>query len=826
MPIRESIERSSKPRSGIAHGGIGTGAIELRKDGIFRNWTIFNNEPLFGGSPPDFLEAEALFFIVRYQEEGCRPQMKLLQIDEGDRIGGALLQFYTFPWMSSVERIDYEASFPQTTLRFSDPAMPFALDMQVLSPFIPGDAHHSALPGVYMRFTVVSQTARKLDVLITASMKHVVGYDRPERSYAGQAERDATRCLVTHAVGDIPTDHESWGQMTLAACGEATSYQAGWGHQHVFHEKLLHATCLPDTEDIAGQNATHADWDHPVATHLSNSSVAQSLVFDRVGDQATADFVFAWYFPNCYADQTAKDKNLGAARPKRLEGHYYANHFDSAQAVADYLIAQRHELIARSLAFHDAFYDSSLPEVVRDQINVHLNTFVASSWYTQAGDFGIQEGWTREKSWGPLATIDVGMYGAVAQAYLFPELDRAMLAAHRRLQFDSGDIQHGVGRNFSAGDAHENVKSRVDLAPQYVLMLARHCFLADDAEYLAEAWPSVRRAMDYTLENRDQDGDGLPEMEGCMSTYDNFPMWGPAALIASQFIAALQHALVCAERVGDQAAVDRYRPALERARASFVETLWNGEYFDLSNDVHGEHGRDAGCLADQVIGQWANDQSGLEPICEQAKIDRALASVWERCWEPAWGLYNCRWPGDDWLHPVADDCWFDQANTNWSGVELAFASFLLYQGHTDQALTLIETVDRRYRQAGRAWDHVEWGGHYYRAMSSWAIVNAALGFSLRNGCARFAPRLLPGDGKLFVAAAGAYGHFARAGAACSLTLVSGSWRLRELRVVGASGGVTLAGQPIACSSDTQEGELVLRFASDLVLDAGQELRIG
>jgi hypothetical protein len=55
-----------------------------------------------------------------------------------------------------------------------------------------------------------------------------------------------------------------------------------------------------------------------------------------------------------------------------------------------------------------------------------------------------------------------------------------------------------------------------------------------------------------------------------------------------------------------------------------------------------------------------------------------LRYIWQRNFLKGDGLCNCRWPGDQWLHPVPETCWFDQANTFWTGVELGFAGLLLY----------------------------------------------------------------------------------------------------------------------------------------------------
>jgi len=823
MSIRECIERSSKPRSGIAIGGIGTGTLELRKDGIFRNWSIFNNEPVFGGPRYNWPEDSTFFFLVRYQEEGKHPKMKLLQIDEGDHPAGALLQFYTFPWMSGVDRIDYEASFPVTRLRFSDEEMPFTIELEALSPFIPGDVKNSAIPGAYFRFRVESKTDKRVDVLLMANMRHVAGYDIASRAYAGTIEQNDEAVMIEHHCENMDPEHPTWGQMVLASLDKESTYHAGWSHRHTFHEPLLHMSKLPNLDQVADQNAVNEELGTKVATHECISTIGRDFVLTGQNKTVEHDFVLSWYFPNCYADMTAKQKSKGETAENRREGHYYENHFTDAISVANYLIAQRNDLVERSLAFLNAFNDSTLPEVIRDQINVHLNTFTASSWFTKDGNFGIQEGWTSDKSWGPLATIDVGMYGSVPQAFLFPQLDRAMLEVHHRLQFASGDVVHGIGRNFSTGDANEHVKGRLDLAPQYVLMMLRHCFANNDETYLRSVWPSVCKALDYTLTQRDSDNDSLPEMEGTMSTYDNFPMWGPASLIVSQWIAALSHGVTAARRLGDNESAEKYQAILGKAGKRFVETLWNGKYFSLFNDIDGDHGRDEGCLTDQIIGQWAQLQVGLEDICEHDKITTALHSIIERNMEPGEGIYNCRWPEDKWLHPVPDSCWFDQANTYWTGVELAFASFLIYEGMVKEGFDLVEAVDRRYRKAGRAWDHQEWGGHYYRGMSAWAVVNAALGFSACNGRYTFAPKVGDNECKLFFAINGAYGHFERSGQKIRISLASGALAVHELHLgVDAKKATTDAG---TADVRRDNGKLVLEFDNPVQLETGKAIEI-
>lgn len=134
-----TMQREDKPRSGVALGGIGTGGIELRKDGVFTNWHIFNNLPFGSGAKLPFAEDSLLFFVVRYQIPGQPARMKILQIDSGYSVAAIPNHYYIFPWLTGVDRIEYRARFPFVWMRFLDEEMPFVIDMEAFSSFIPLD---------------------------------------------------------------------------------------------------------------------------------------------------------------------------------------------------------------------------------------------------------------------------------------------------------------------------------------------------------------------------------------------------------------------------------------------------------------------------------------------------------------------------------------------------------------------------------------------------------------------------------------------------------------------------------------------------------------
>ena len=69
-----------------------------------------------------------------------------------------------------------------------------------------------------------------------------------------------------------------------------------------------------------------------------------------------------------------------------------------------------------------------------------------------------------------------------------------------------------------------------------------------------------------------------------------------------------------------------------------------------------------------------------------------------------------------------------QAGGVWTGIEFAFASFLMDLGRFADGARVVESVHRRYLRAGRPWNHVECGDHYSRPPSSWATLITATGF--------------------------------------------------------------------------------------------------
>ncbi len=742
----------------MALGGIGAGWFEIRHDGGFANWSIFNNAPLLAGPAYPHHAKHNFFFKLWVRVENEAPRLVLLQIEDSHQI--ATLEHheaqYIFPWLSGVDVIRTTASFPFADLEFEQDGLPLKVSLRAWSPFIPGNVKDSALPLAFFDFDIRSTGDRRVDIQILAVLRNSVAYDQPQRLYANRRVCDGSFSAVICDADNTQPEASTTGTLCLASFAKNSTAYMGWEHPHPYYERCLREYPLPEHDDTSGRNSADKATGVRRADARCFVTLGAHACLAKRDDALHHTFALTWHFPNNYAkgdDETAaaclKDdapaSPAAAKRVRPLEGHYYADFFDSAEAVARYARREHGRLLADTVAFHSAFFDSSLPGFVLDQINSQLNTLRTSSWLTKTRMFGVLEGLSPVRSYAGIATTDVAIYGQISVGLLFPELDRMTVDLWTKFQNPNGSIIHSISCDSTRAAPGEATGHRLDMPGQYVFMALRAALWSGDPAYLEQLWPSIKRALAYVLRERDKNGDHLPDMEGIMCSYDNFPMFGVAPFVVTQWLAAVSLALLCARRLGDESFVSEYAPFHAEGVAILEKTTWNGRYFQLCSDpVPTDAAGPLGCLSDQMIGDGIIRQLGLPPLVDPAKAGIALRTILAMNYKPDQGLRNCQWPGDTFLHDIDADCWVDQANTCWTGVELNFAAQLYYMGLHENAEEIIRNVDARHRRWGMYWDHQEFGGHYFRPLAALAIPNAFLGLSYDGESLRIAPaRPLP-----------------------------------------------------------------------------------
>jgi len=833
----------------MALGGIGSGYVELRKNGVFYDWNIFNNFPKEAGPrfelPDGELEdrmAANLFFEVRYKQQGQEPRIKVLQLNDSLYEGAEMGIAYSLPWMQAVENINYSARFPVAELSFTDSDMPFCITMRAWSSFIPHDVKNSSLPLIFFDFTVTSKSETPVEVMLLMSARNNAGYDSADRFFTTHIDEAQRSLTISMGCGGISESRSSWGQIALASLSQRSSYYAGWGHRHPYYEQVLRNSKLPNIDDTNGE----ASLPKPIPTWMPMtagrnrvdastgklrqhdpdvfSTVAHSMTLQD-GEEQEHTFLYAWNFPNLY-----NEASFGV-QGDRIEGHYYSNFFQSAAEVVEYGSANHSQLRNSTLEFLRNFFESDADISVLEQVNSQLNTFFTSGRLIRNGSFGILEGLAPSYSWGPIATIDVLFYGSAPIIALFPELQQATMRCHARAQAPSGEISHGLQKDFSRGeDNTAGVRHRIDLPAQFAITVLRDYFWSNDEKYLQDLLPAVERAIDYVLRNRSGADGSMPITKDIETSYDNFPMSGYASYLLSQWICALESLAIVKKQQGETDAASRYLALAAKTRKRMEQSLWTGSYYKLFAPAAGDQPTDKveqyGCLTDQLAGQWAAHFSGLGSLLPTEHIHTALHTIFQRNYRPSFGLVNCTYHEDGSLSDVPADIWNDQANTCWSGVELAFAAFLMYETMYSEGIAVATTVDRRYRKNGLYWNHQEFGGHYFRPMSAWSMVNAQLGFSMQCGRLTFDPKLPRRDVRLFFAVPTGTGQYRRLGRRITLQCLTGSVNANKLRMKCEGTPRILVRGQREDTTIAKDGEWVeITFGRPFQLRAGELLTI-
>jgi uncharacterized protein (DUF608 family) len=857
--------------SGAPLGGIGTGFVEIRADGCFYEWQIFNSGPWAQNArsttAPPGVGPQYLRFVLRTQRaSGGPPQVRRLYLrsDEND--------LYTLPFVQDVESIDYDAGFPMTGLRYNDPSIPVRASAQVFSPFIPGSARESATPGFHVVYTLENVSNEAVEVSLTGFMDNPLASALPDRRLTNtisQANGVTSLFLQTAAQTDFPS---GIGSMCFSVTGGEHSYISGtfneyalpgnfrWETPRVNYmllsvlQDFLTSGRLPNTKGETDPSIglpTSAEIDafsdakvQSKIKALSSDALLARVFADAHADNATSDknadrkllkeithnlaektrtprptwgtgalassiklapgqkaeirFTVSWYFPHHLSTDG------------REMGHMYSNWYSNAADVNRYLCTQYKKHRAATEKFAHTLADTSCGDAMAFSWSSQLSSLVVNTWWTKNGSYAIWEG----LGCCGLSTTDVDYQGSFPIVALFPELKLSQMKQIIAHQNALGQVPH----NF-AGDLDQVDKgfARVDMNPQFVMMVYRDYLWTGDREYLSFMWPYVVKAMTFT-ESLDENGDGLPDRDTGLQTYDQWRMRGTPSYIASLWIGALRAAVRIAMDAEKSNEEKHWSDLLAKASVRFDNMLFNGEYYSLW--VDGKT-RDELCMSDQISGEWFSHLIGFPTTISEKNLNQSIDSIVKHNFNSEFGLHNATAPrrGTELLALTTL-----QAGGLWSGIEFAFASLLMDHGRYADGVKIVEAVHRRYLRAGQPWNHVECGGHYSRAMSSWATLLAATGFKpdIPNKTLSIIPAALEDFRAPWVTAFG-YGTISRAGRTLSIHCAQGALNLKSLKLRSAVQSASVGAHTIATRVTKAGDGITLELSVPLTLIADQTL---
>lgn len=862
---------------GIALGGIGTGSVELFPDGEFHQFQIYNT-PRWATccreAKVDDGEAHTgdLSFWVRTEVEGEAPIVRKL----GQRTDPDEFTYRMYAWNKPVEEIAFDGRFPVCDLDYRDPALPIKLSLRAVSPFVPHDADASAAPGFYLTFRVqnpsdkavkVSLLGRSLGAFLNPQGRSnsVTGQDG-ERAYIwfnsiGNEFDSGSLCLSVEGAGEttcIGGDYNRFLREYVAASEFGISQESflfGFRENGALPntpESCTSPISAPDPADRISPEALASLNDREISDRylqICDLSSASSLLrrirhiipgfpnsrseqeaFLRcyyrqmgrmecekersfgagalchtltlpAGGESEIRFIYSWYFPHHYSESGEE------------MGHYYQNLFDNALDVN--LSLAQNRLDRKAEAFAHLLFDTTLPKAYPECWSSHLSTLVKCSWWLKDGKFGIWEG----LGFCGFHTTDITYHASFGLLALFPSLQLGQMEMGAAFQREDGRVHH-----FFTPDLYHTDWGfdRVDMNPQFVLMVCRDYLFTGDRGYLERMYRPAMRALE-SIALLDQNGDGLPDTDTGRNTYDAWHLSGTPTYISILWLAALQAGHLLASLMDDRPQAQKWLDLLRCGKDSLEALLWNGEYYDLwrSDDATD------GCLmTDQLDGEWFLRMIGLDGNLPDSRIKEVLSAVWRHNYTPETGLINASCPeGHTTTLYTHLNC---QAEAQWTGIGYAIAALLLSVGMVDTAHTAVETIHRHQSDFGHFWDHWECGYRYSRPLSSWSTLHGALGLSynaplslltLRPAIAPTAespfraPLCLPDAlGSVEFTVDDCTLHIVKGKLAlCALSLPAGDW-------ITASGGV----EAEFTLQHTPQGTL-LQFTAPLSLSAGDTL---
>lgn len=541
-------------------------------------------------------------------------------------------------------------------------------------------------------------------------------------------------------VGDAPFDQQiagmpHFGTMVLSVRGGNLSVCAQWNDLDAVTKRFSQDGGLPPSGE--GVAAPYKSW----------NAAASSSVMLGAGEKQSIEFTISWHFPN-----RTRTKSYGWGPPDyqydyRL-GNQYNKHFANALEVATYVDRERHSLDSGTRAFHAAFYSTTAPRYFLDAITANIS-ILRSPIYIWLED-GTVGGFEGSDACCPMNCTHVYNY-AMAMPYLFPTLERNV----RELDFL---VNRDPARNFithrtalplseprlgdELGGPHHHA---LDGELGALLKLYREWQVCGDRSWLECVWPAAKLVMEHVLKEHDVDGDGVLKGEQ-PNTYDTH-LFGSNMFIGGLYLASLRAMEALAGVLSDTAFATLMRERFEHGSRGYDAILWNGEYYENLFNAPGEDPKvyndnncyGPGCHADQLLGQWWACQLGLGNLCDESRLQTTIDSIMRYNWRKTLrdhqhtqrvfaegsekGLLIVTWPKGG--RPERPMLYCDEV---WTGIEYAFAGVCLRVGKVTEALQIIRGARDRYTGNQRnPWSEIECGGHYARAMSSYALLHAAAG---------------------------------------------------------------------------------------------------
>jgi non-lysosomal glucosylceramidase len=810
-------------------GGIGTGNLAISADGGLRQWQLHNIGNHEGAVPGSF-------FALRVSRwEPPLDEVRILQAPPRESTGTPLVTDDVVPdWQRDllsrhpgVARTTFSGTYPVARVRYLDPVLPLDVTLETFNPLVPLDVDASSIPAAMFTFRLVNTDGYPLHGTLGATAQNAVGWDGitpidgvDTAGYGGNTNRllrgDGWTSIVLENAA-LPDDAPGAGQMVLAADDPRAAALTQWRHADEFVTFLRSRALASGAPRLAGaagvadpqRHAPHAACGASLAGSTWNAGLGVPFLL-QPGEERLIRIALTWYFPNRYVnfEQFGPDRPEWG-RSRFWLGNHYATRYADAQDVFERVRRDWSALRKATGAWTGTLARSGLDHDAVAHLAAQLATVRSPTCFRVAdGRFFAFEGvlgastamWSgRYGGSCPLNCTHVWNY-AQALAAAFPELERNMRETEFEImQAQAGYIPHRVITPTYLPQLWDQPiggpeQPALDGMLGAVLKAYREYRAGAGIDWLRRFWPNLTRLLHHIDRTWSVDGTGM--LSGIQPSTHDIDLTGHNPFMGTLWLATLRAAETMAMLVQDADAAAVYRDTFRQASESYDAALFTGEYYvqRLRPGDNPHHQWGAGCLTDQLIGQWWAHQLDLGYLLPTKHVRTALAAVvrynLRRGFRDFTHPYRVFADGDDagllmctWPHGGRPEVPTRYADEVWTGSEYQVAAHCRREGLHREGRAVLDAVWARYDGRRRnPFNEIECGDHYARSLAGWSVLPALAGFT-HDGPAGAFSFCQPDTSVPFLASSG-WGLWSQEGDQLVMTCTGGRLDLHRLSVVG------------------------------------------
>jgi len=476
--------------------------------------------------------------------------------------------------------------------------------------------------------------------------------------------------------------------------------------------------------------------------------------------EKSATFLLTWHFPNRPVWHCARKEPEWIIEKDISVGNYYTTRYRDAWDVAEKTSRRLDELEKKTLVFVSSFCRSSLPSKIKEAGLYNLTILRSQTCFRTADGYFF--GWEGCGSdWGCCQGSCTHVWNyEQATPFLFGSLAMKM----RDVEFGHSVLPNGL-MAFRADLPLRTIRkfrfAAADGQMGCIMKMYRDWQLSGDDNTLKKIWPSVKKSLEFCWIKGGWDADKDGVMEGCQHNTADVEYFGPNPLMGTWYLGALRAAEEMSLYLGERSFAAKCRELFERGSAWIDKHLFNGEYYEqeirpvkrgqkIAKGLLVSAGKKklsapdfqlgAGCMADQLVGQYLAHICGLGYLLDPVHVRKTLQSIMKYNFmkdfsgyfnhmrtyilndEP--GMLVVSYPKG--RRPERPTPYFSEV---WTGLEYTAAAHMIYAGMEREGLRVVSAARSRYDGKRRnPFNEAECGYHYARAMASWASVLAWSGF--------------------------------------------------------------------------------------------------